>query len=399
MTPTPQTIVIRSGSRGDVLGFVCIDSTINDRARGGLRLMPDVSQDELEKLARAMTLKYGFLGLPQGGAKGGVLGDPEASPEVRASALLRFAQAAQSMLLARTYVPDADMGTTGADVQRMLEGIGVRVSRREYRGSRSGDYTAGTVFEAARAAAGIQGVTIAGCRIAIEGFGKVGGPLAEMFVRTGARVVAISTKAGGLYNPRGLDIATLRERGRAAGGSIVTEAGLGDRIDATELKRVPAEIFCPCARHDSVREDDVPTTAARVISCGANSPITPAAEHLLWERGVICVPDFVANCGGVLGGTMEFAGWRPAEIFDFYDRRFRARVELLIRDAGRSGQPLRAAAETLALARFDEVKRQAEGGSWAGRAVQAALVVYREGWLPGRLVRRMSDEYFQRRLS
>jgi glutamate dehydrogenase (NAD(P)+) len=399
MTPTPQTIVIRSGSRGDVLGFVCVDSTINDRARGGLRLMPDVSQDELEKLARAMTLKYGFLGLPQGGAKGGVLGDPEASPEVRASALLRFAQAAQSMLLARTYVPDADMGTTGADVQRMLEGIGVRISRREYRGSRSGDYTAGTVFEAARAAAGIQGVTIAGCRVAIEGFGKVGGPLAKMFVRTGSRVVAISTKAGGLYNPRGLDIATLRERGRAAGGSIVTEAGLGDRIDATELKVVPSEIFCPCARHDSVREDDVPTMPARVVSCGANSPITRAAEQRLWERGVLCVPDFVANCGGVLGGTMEFAGWRPAEIFDFYDRRFRARVELLIRDAQRSGHPLRAAAEALARARFDEVKRQAERGSWARHAVQAALAIYREGWLPGRLVRRMSDEYFQRRLS
>jgi len=399
MTPTPQTVVVRSGSQGEVLGFVCIDSTINDRARGGLRLMPDVSQDELEKLARAMTLKYGFLGLPQGGAKGGVLGDPETSAEVRASVLLRFARAAAPLLARRTYVPDADMGTSGGDVQRMLDGIGVRISPREYRGSRSGDYTAGTVFEAARAAVGIRGMALEGCRVAIEGFGKVGSPLAEMFVRTGARVVAISTKAGGLYNPRGLDIAALRERGRAAGSSVVTEAHLGDRINATELKRVPADVFCPCARHDSVREDDVPTMPATVISCGANSPIIPAAERLLWERGVICVPDFVANSGGVLGGTMEFAGWRPGEIFDFYDRRFRARVEWLIRDAQRSGQPLRVAAETLAFARFEDVKRQAERGSWARRGMQAALAVYREGWLPGRLVRRMSDEYFQRRLS
>jgi glutamate dehydrogenase/leucine dehydrogenase len=399
MTPAARTIVVRSEARGDVLGYVAIDSTVSGRARGGLRLMPDVSQDELEKLARAMTLKYGFLGLPQGGAKGGVLGDPEASAGVRASALLRFAEAARSLLVARTYVPDADMGTTGADVQRMLEGIGVRISPREYRGSRSGDYTAGTVFEAARAAAGIQGVPFSGCRVAIEGFGKVGGPLAEMFVQAGARVVAISTKTGGLHNPCGLDVAALRERGRATGGSVVTKADLGDLIDATEVKLVPADIFCPCARHDSIREDDVPTLPATVVSCGANSPITPAAEQRLWERGVLCVPDFVANSGGVLGGTMEFAGWRPGEILEFYDQRFRARVESLIRHARRSGQPLRAAAEALAVARFDDVKHQAERGSWTRYGIQAAVAVYREGWLPGRLVRRLSDGYFRRRLS
>jgi glutamate dehydrogenase/leucine dehydrogenase len=399
MTPTSQTHVVRPGPDGEVLGYVCVDSTINGRARGGLRLMPDVTQDELEKLARAMTLKYGFLGLPQGGAKGGVLGDPEASAGERASVLLRFARAAAPLLMPRTYVPDADMGMTGSDVQRMLESIGVRISRREYRGSRSGDYTAGTVFEAARAAAGIQAVAIEGCRIAIEGFGKVGGPLAEMFVRTGARVVAISTTAGGLYNPRGLDIATLRERGRRMGGAVVMEPGLGDRIDTTELKRVPADIFCPCARHDSVHEDDVPTMPARVISCGANSPVTPAAEQRLWERGVLCVPDFVANSGGVLGGTMEFAGWRPGEILDFCGRRFGARVASLICDAQRSGQSLRAAAETLALARFDEVKRQAERTSWGRHGVQAALAIYREGWLPGRLVHWLSDGYFRRRVS
>jgi glutamate dehydrogenase (NAD(P)+) len=399
MMPIPETVVVRSDSQGELLGFVCIDSTINGRARGGLRLMPDVSQDELEKLARAMTLKYGFLSLPQGGAKGGVIGDPEASAEERASVLLRFARAAAPILVRRTYVPDADMGTNGADIQRMLEGIGVRISRREYRGSRSGEYTAGTVFEAARAAADVQGTAIEDCRVAIEGFGMVGGPLAEMFVRAGARVVAISTAAGGLYSPRGLDVPALRERGRSAGNSVVTKADLGDRIDAAELKRIPADIFCPCARHDSIREDDVPEMPARVISCGANSPITPAAEQLLWKRGVLCVPDFVANSGGVLGGTMEFAGWRPGEILDFCGRRFRVRVESLIRDAQRSGQPLRAAAERLARARFEEVTREAEGGSWARRGMQAALAVYREGWLPGRLVRRMSDEYFQRRLS
>jgi glutamate dehydrogenase (NAD(P)+) len=210
MTVLTGTIVVKAGSSDDVLGFVCIDSTINGRARGGLRLMPDVSPRELELLARAMTLKYGFLGLPQGGAKGGVLGNPDAGPGERAEILLRFARAAAPILASRAYTPDADMGTSGPEIQRMLAGIGIRLARREHRGTRSGLYTAATVFESARAAAAAQGVSVGAARVAIEGYGNVGGPLAGMFVQAGARVVAVSTRSGGLYNPRGLDIAALR---------------------------------------------------------------------------------------------------------------------------------------------------------------------------------------------
>jgi glutamate dehydrogenase/leucine dehydrogenase len=113
---------------------------------------------------------------------------------------------------------------------------------------------------------------------------------------------------------------------------------------------------------------------------------------------VLCVPDFVANCGGVLGGTMEFAGWQPAEIFAFYDTRFRGRVDALIRDAIRLGQPLRDRAESSSLERFAAVKAQAEQPSVRGTIVEAALAAYREGLIPGRLVRWMSDGYFGTRV-
>ncbi len=394
----PQTIIIRSGSQGEILGFISIDTTINGRSRGGLRLMPDVTQEELEKLAQAMTLKYGFLGLPQGGAKGGVIGDPELSPEERASVILRFARAAAPLLKRRIYIPDADMGTTAIDVQRMLEALGVRLSKREYRGNRSGDYTAGTVFEAARAAAEIQSIPLNGCRVSIEGFGKVGGPLAEMFSRQGARVVAISTTNGGLYNTQGLDITTLGKRARKVGRDVVAETDLGDRIALEELKQVDVDIFCPCARHDSVREEDVSKIPARIISCGANSPITRGAEKMLWNQGVTCVPDFVSNSGGVLGGTMEFGGWRSDEIFNFFDKRFRPKVSSLIKDAKRSGISLRESAEILARERFDRVKRQAESGSWKNWGMNAVVTAYHKGLLPSRFIRRMSDKYFQQKL-
>ena len=167
----------------------------------------------------------------------------------------------------------------------------------------------------------------------------------------------------------------------------------------TELKHLPVDIFCPCARHDSVKEEDVSEISARIISCGANSPITLSAENMLWSRGVICVPDFVSNSGGVLGGTMEFGGWRPGEIFDFFEKRFRPKVSSLIRDAKRSGNPLRESAEIHARERFAKVKRQAESGTWKNWGMNMVLTAYHKGLLPSRFIRRMSDNYFQQKLS
>jgi glutamate dehydrogenase (NAD(P)+) len=397
MTDGPRTIAVTSAPGGEELGLVCIDSSVNGRARGGLRLVPDLTRRELELSARVMTLKYGFLGLPQGGAKAGVFGDPEAPPNERASCLRRFAEAAAPLLTSRTYVPDSDIGTTGADVQRMLDSLGMKVAAREYRGNRSGLYTAATVFESARAAADVVGLPFAGCRVAIEGFGRVGQPLARMFTRAGSVVVAISTRHGGLHNPLGLDVEAVVECLRSGGDAAVAAAGFGDPIGATDLKFVPADVLCPCARHESIALDDADAIEAKVISCGANSPITPGAERRLWERGILCVPDFVANAGGVLGGTMEFAAWRPREILAFCDHRFRPRVAALIQEARQAGTPVRDVAEAFALTRFADVKRQAEQTSWRRRGIEIALAAFREGWVPGPLVRRLSAGYFRSR--
>jgi glutamate dehydrogenase (NAD(P)+) len=399
MNKPPRKIVVEEEGSGARLGFVAIDSTIEGRAQGGLRMGPDVSLDELEKLARAMTLKFGFLGLPQGGAKAGVLGDPESGAEARSAVLHRFAKAIRPLLERREYTPYSDLGTSAAEIQRMLEGVGLTVPGREYRGSLSGEYTAGTVFEAARAAAAVQGLNLSGLRVAIEGFGEVGQPLAGMFVRAGARVVAISTSRGGLYHPLGLDIAKLRALARQMGSAAVKKYDACDRIESSCLKELPADIFCPCARHDSVQTSDVAGMPARVLSCGANCPLTPEAERLLWRRGAVCVPDFVANSGGVLGGTMQFCGWRREEILLFLERRFRPAVERLIRSALEAGRPLRDMAEDVALRRFDEVKRRAELPSAGWRCFSAGVALYRAGWVPARLVRPLSIGYFNDRVS
>jgi len=398
MNKFPHQIVVHEEGSGALLGFVAVDSTIEGRAHGGLRMMPDVSQDELARLARAMTLKFGFLGLPQGGAKAGVLGDPESGAEARRALLHRFARAIRPLLARREYTPYEDMGTTRGEIRQMLEGVGLLVPRRNYQGNPSGDYTAGTVFEAARAAGAVRGLDLAGSRVAIEGFGEVGQPLAQMFVRAGSRVVAISTSFGGLYDPGGLDIPKLCALARQLGGLAVQKYDAGKRIENSRLKELPADIFCPCARHNTIQATDVAGTPAAILSCGANCPVAPEAELLLWQRGVVCVPDFVANSGGVLGGTMQFCGWRPAEIYAFLEQFFRPAVGRLIRAALEAGKPLRKMAEDLALTRFDEVKRRAERPSLAGRCFSAGVALYRAGWLPAGLVRTLSRGYFSDRV-
>jgi glutamate dehydrogenase/leucine dehydrogenase len=159
---------------GAELGFVVVDSSVRGRARGGLRLVQDVSELELREAARAMTLKYGLLGLPQGGAKAGLRGDPEAPPAERRERLLRFARAIEPLLRASVYVPDADLGTRADDIRWMMQTLGLPVRAHDWRANRSGDYTAASCVAAARAALASRGRSLRDCRVAIEGFGSVG---------------------------------------------------------------------------------------------------------------------------------------------------------------------------------------------------------------------------------
>jgi len=389
---SPRTLTVEDN--GVTLGFLAIDSTVTGSASGGLRMMPDVAPEELARLARAMTLQQGFLGFPQGGAKAGVFGNPEAAAEERAEILSRFARAIRPFLLDRQYVPASGMGTDAFEIRAMLSSAGIPIPRRDRRRGPSGAYTAATVFAAARAAAAASKLPISGSRVVIEGFGKVGRPLAELFVGAGALVVAVSTLSSALYDPRGLDIARLCERVSQLGLSALDRHDPRKKISPAELKQLPAEIFCPCARHDTVQPSDIGRMAFKILSCGANSPIAPPAEPLLWERGILAVPDFVANCGGVLGGAMEYCGWSPQAISDFCQDPFRLAVERLIRRSLDSSEPLRALAERLALARFAETKHHAEQPSFRAHAFTLGRDLYRAGWIPTALVHSLSRRYF-----
>lgn len=380
------------------VGFLVIDSTVAGRACGGLRMMPDVDELELSLLARDMTLKYGFLGLPQGGAKAGVRGDPEAPQEQRWALLEQFGQALAPLLRTRQYMPGTDMGTNNADIRHLMAAAGAPLYKRELRGTRSGFYTALTVFSTARQAARHLGLDLASCRAAVEGFGRVGGPLAGLLHEAGVRVVAISTSHGALYDPSGLDIPRLQTLATTAGHRVVEHYPDAERLDPPALLELPVELLSPCARHNSIREDNADRLQAPLVCPGANSPLTPGAEQALAARGVLCLPDFVANSGGVLGGTMEFAGLRERQIHDLVQRRFEPRVAELLQEAQRRGVLPRVVAEEVALRQFAEVQKQVAHPTPRGRVLDMGLALHRRGLFPIALVRAFAPRYFDQRL-
>ncbi len=389
--------MVRDGDQ--VLGYVAIDTTVRGRALGGLRLAPDVTAEEVAGLARAMTLKYGLAGLPQGGAKAGVLGDPEAPVPERRERLEAFAWAIAPLLKDRVYQPDTDMGTRAEDIHAMLGAVGVRVGRRTLRTDRSGHYTALTVLAGAQAALSRRGARLGGATAAIEGFGAVGGSLAVLLDRAGARVVAVSTSRGALHDPRGLDVDRLVDLTARRGSRLVLEYGEAERIPPEALPELPVDLLSLCARPGSIDVENAARVRARAISSGANDPIDPEAERILIERGVVVVPDFVANMGGVLDGTMRFAAVGEPRIESFLLGSVGAWIDSLLTRAEEEGVPARRIAAPLARARFEAVRARAEHPGATGRVVDAIVELHRRRLLPRPLVGAFAPRWFEASLA
>ncbi len=382
---------------GQAAGWVVIDSLVRSRAHGGLRMSPTVDEVELGTLARTMTLKYGYLRQPFGGAKAGIRCDPEESTPHRRQSLAQFAQAARPLLRSRTYVPAPDMGTDADDIRLVMEQAGLRVSPRQLKVSRSGTYTAITTLQSAIHATRIVGGKFDGADAAVEGFGKVGAALASLLTDAGVRVVAVSTSRGAVYDAAGLDLARLTQLEGEFGSRAVEHYPRAREIPAEALPTLPVDLLFPCAGYHTIDGSSQQDIRAPIICPGANNPLTEAAEIALFERGVLVVPDFVANCGGVLGSVLEFASIGVAEIERTLVAHTDAHVGRLLARARREGVPPRRVAEALARRRFEEMSRSRR--SPLAGPFEFGLALYRAGIVPAGLFSALARPALRRRLS
>jgi glutamate dehydrogenase (NAD(P)+) len=212
---------------------------------------------------------------------------------------------------------------------------------------------------AAEAAERHGGVGLAGARVAVQGFGSVGKQAARLFAAKGAIVVAAADSRGTVYNPAGLDVAALIELKRK-GGHVTDVVGVAI-LARDAIVGVDCDIWIPAARPDVVRKDNQACVRAKLIVQGANIGVTEEAERALHERGVLCIPDFIANAGGVICAAVEYHGGTQTQALATIDEKIRANtVEVLTRAASRGVLP-RAAAVALA---EERVRRAAQLRRW-----------------------------------
>jgi len=195
------------------------------------------------------------------------------------------------------------------------------------------------------------GFELSGARLVIQGFGAVGKHAARFFAEKGAIIVAAADITGAVYDPGGLDVAALMAH-KEVDGNIADFEG-GQQIERDSIIGVECDLLIPAARPDVIRADNQASVKARLIVPGANIGITEEAEHMLYERGVLCIPDFIANAGGVICAATEVAGGRKRDAFAAIDEKIRANTAEMLERADRDAVPPREAAVQMARERVD----------------------------------------------
>jgi glutamate dehydrogenase/leucine dehydrogenase len=298
----PARVVHLHEPRSGLRAIVVVDNVACGVSLGGVRVAADVTTDEVFRLARAMTLKNAGAGLPHGGGKAGILADPKNADMER---LIRAF--ARSIATLTDYVPGPDMGTDETCMGWIHDEIGRAVGLPRVIGGIPLDEIGATghgLTACAEVAAPFCDLELSGARLAIEGLGNVGKPTARLLGEKGAVLVAASDSSGAVHDPDGLDVEALiaaKERQ----GSVTAYEG-GTKISNEALFEVPCDILVPAARPDCIHEGNVDQIQARLILQGANIPATLEAESRLHERGVLVVPDFIANAGGVICAAVEY---------------------------------------------------------------------------------------------
>jgi glutamate dehydrogenase (NAD(P)+) len=331
--------------------FLVIDNVALGAAIGGLRIAPDAGAEECFRLARAMTLKNALAGLPHGGGKSLLRGDPH-MPAAQKQALIRaFARALRNET---DYIFGPDMGTDETAMAWVKDEIGRAVGLPAVLGGIPLDDLGATgwgVYHAAEAAAPHCGITIDGARVAVQGFGAVGMHAARFLAAKGARLVAASDSQGTVYDPTGMDVDALIAHKRLGHG-VATFPGASAR-SREAIIGVACDIWIPAARPDVITEDNVGQLRVKLVVEGANIPLTAGAERILHERGVLVLPDFLANAGGVICAAAEYRGATPAAAFDAITEKIRSNTAAVLQTARTQSLTPREAAQALALARVE----------------------------------------------
>ncbi len=326
-----------------------VDNVAAGPSIGGVRMAPDVSTEECLRLARAMTLKNAAAGLSHGGGKAVLYGDPK-MPRADKERLVRGLACALRDV--REYIFGPDMGTDEECMAWVKDEIGRAVGLPRELGGIPLDKIGATgwgISQVADVALRYCDFSLVGARVVVQGFGAVGRHAARYLAEKGAILVAAADSCGTLYDPDGLDVGLLGELKDS--GKSVLDFPTGEKLDRDAVIDIDCDIWIPAARPDVIHEDNVSRLKTRLVIQGANIPFTQGAEKALHERGVLCMPDFIANAGGVICAAMEYRGASQAAAFDAIAEKLRQNSEEVLERVAKNGMLPRDAAMELAVSR------------------------------------------------
>ena len=344
----PEKIIQVYHPKSGMKGVLVIDSTALGPGKGGIRMTPSVSVEEVAKLARAMTWKNAMAELPFGGAKAGIMADTKKLSEQHKKEIVAAFSDALRPVCPDMYVAAPDMYFAEEEVRTFVETNGsMKAATGKPKDMGGLPHELGStgfgVYHAVLVAAEHIGLGIKGATFAVEGFGNVGEFVAKFLTERGAKLVGVSDSKGCLYQEDGINYQKLDEVKKST-GSVINYPG--KVLPNRDIIKLDADILIPAAVPNLIIAGDVDSVKAKLIVEGSNIPMDAQTEQLLHRKGVTVIPDFVANAGGVISSYIEYIGGTEKEMFRMVEEKISKNTKLILEKSDKSKTPRDAATET-----------------------------------------------------
>jgi glutamate dehydrogenase (NAD(P)+) len=358
----PEKILDVYDPKTKMRGFVVIDNTKRGPGKGGIRMTPDVDVDEVARLARAMTYKCALADLPFGGAKSGIIANPKKMTKPAKHELVRAFARALKPVCPKLYVAAPDINMAETEMQIFAEANG---SWKSCTGKPSNvcdkhGKKCGIPHELGSTGYGVYLATIMALHhksiepkkatVAIEGFGNVGSFAAKFLAKDGVKVIAASDSHGVCLVRDGLDIEKLLKVKK--GQRTVTKYPKCKILKGTEILKVKADVLITAAIPDLITERNKKDVAAKIIVEGSNIPTSHEIEDEFYKKGILVIPDFVANAGGVISSYAEYKGLNPHNTFQLIEQKISQNTTLMLKEHEKKKISPRDAALEIALRRL-----------------------------------------------
>jgi glutamate dehydrogenase (NAD(P)+) len=332
----PEKILEVYHAKTGMRGIIVIDNTALGAAKGGVRMRPDVDVEQVYRLARAMTWKCALADLPFGGGKSGIIADDkQLSEEEKREVVKAFAEAIK-VVCPGQYVTAPDMNMAEEEMRIISETIGDKKACTGKPKDMGGlphelGSTGFGVFHAVKVALEYKGLDLKDVTFAIEGFGNVGIFTAKFLSEAGGKIVAVSDSRGVIINPDGLDYEKLANVKKEKG--TVTEYN-GEVGASQEILDVEADVLITAAIPDLIKEEDVDKLKFKIIVEGSNIPMTEEIEERLYGNGVLIIPDFIANAGGVISSYVEYIDGSVEDMWKMVEEKIVNNTKEALKRAG-----------------------------------------------------------------